>query len=156
MGCQSIYYLGTWTLRGRSRKARGHSDDPWDDNEWINSDIPEASRPATPPPSRPASSEVAHHRRLTDSASWLADTTNNKGPTAWAEIRRDSPTAELPQFDFVTHRRFDGYPVLSTGLPPLNYASWGQQCGHAPAWLHFRPTLHGRSPTTAFCTSIRC
>ena len=37
--------------------AKGQGEDPWV-SEWINNDIPENSRPATPPPSRPSSSEV--------------------------------------------------------------------------------------------------
>ena len=36
----------------QARDARGHADDPWG-SERINSDIPETSRPATPPASRP-------------------------------------------------------------------------------------------------------
>ena len=51
---------------------------------------------------------------------WPADQfRTNKGPTALDEVRREPPVSEIPQFGFITCRRFNGFPVLSMSLPPL-------------------------------------
>ncbi|CAE7827964.1 unnamed protein product, partial [Symbiodinium sp. KB8] len=50
---------------------------------------------------------------------WPAEQFRNKGPTALDDVRRETPVSEIPQFGFITCRRFTGFPVLSMALPPL-------------------------------------
>ena len=50
---------------------------------------------------------------------WPADQFRSKGPTALDGVRWEAPVSEIPQFGFITTRRFTGFPVLSMSLPPL-------------------------------------
>ena len=50
---------------------------------------------------------------------WPAEQFRTKGPTALDDVRREPPVSEIPQFGFITCRRFTGFPVLSMALPPL-------------------------------------
>ncbi|CAE7330768.1 unnamed protein product [Symbiodinium necroappetens] len=89
---------------------------------------------------------------------WPAEQFRNKGPTALDEIRREPPVNEMPQFGFITGRRFTGFPVLSMALAPMvrlgaNNVSMLPPGNHPYAAFAGMPL--GRFPTTACSTSTR-
>ena len=181
------------------RTRDDYIDDAWN-GEWINDDIPESARPATPPPTRSGDGRMVQVKAMpktpihlglnSPSAStfrvtvspdvfnrpnfpgfhdsrtrsnmasssstltpaptsvsstnspystntptttplptplqidrfrvmWPETARQQKGPSALADLRMETPTTENPQFGFRTSRRFDGFPVLSSTLEPL-------------------------------------